>query len=513
MGRETKIGLGLILILLSAFGFVVYKKLKDKQAETEVTQQENPNGEGDNLSPVEGDPDLTELNTTLGQVQPAAHAPGIPDQTEPADPFSSDEGGQSPAFTPNVRNRSIPQSEPRQLADLNEMQDEPLSNQRPINTIAEIPDQPELGTELVDERPAPALSNELEITETAPTRPGNLRTVESLPQIESRPTVEQPLIVETPQPRPRTTQQEFPAKPINRAPAITLSPPEESVEPRSNLNDRFEGYGIATQRRDTAVVTADDERLEGFREVPIDGRRAFAQTRVEKPAAPVLASATSGASPTKSDLTPILPKRGAAAARQDDPFEAQPTERIVRKAAATPRIESDPATHNPTTDVYTVQPNDNYWSISRKQYGTARYFQALAKFNAQRVTDPTQMKPGLQIATPAREVLEQQFPELVDRTASRTASATAGQTAPANEGDSSGFFVDAAGQPLYRVGSEDTLTSISQRHLGRASRWTEIYEKNVDQLKSADALKIGTVLRLPPDASQVRVVQEPGARR
>lgn len=79
--------------------------------------------------------------------------------------------------------------------------------------------------------------------------------------------------------------------------------------------------------------------------------------------------------------------------------------------------------------------------------------------------------------------------------------------------EASGFFVDAAGQPFYRVGPDDTLTSISQRHLGRASRWTEIYEKNTDQLKTADSLTLGTILRLPPDASQVRIVQEPAARR
>lgn len=59
---------------------------------------------------------------------------------------------------------------------------------------------------------------------------------------------------------------------------------------------------------------------------------------------------------------------------------------------------------------------------------------------------------------------------------------------------------------MYRVGPDDTLSGISQRHLGRSSRWTEIYQLNANLLPAADSLKIGMVLRLPHDASQHRIV-------
>ncbi|MCH7688666.1 MAG: LysM peptidoglycan-binding domain-containing protein [Planctomycetes bacterium] len=74
----------------------------------------------------------------------------------------------------------------------------------------------------------------------------------------------------------------------------------------------------------------------------------------------------------------------------------------------------------------------------------------------------------------------------------------------------SGLSVDRTGQVRYVVGSHDTLSGIAQRHLGRASRWQQIFELNRDRLTSADNLKIGTVLRLPVDASHpVQAVREP----
>ncbi len=61
---------------------------------------------------------------------------------------------------------------------------------------------------------------------------------------------------------------------------------------------------------------------------------------------------------------------------------------------------------------------------------------------------------------------------------------------------------------MYRVGSDDTLTGIAQRHLGRASRWTEIYDQNRDVLKTPNDLTLGTVIRLPDDASRLSLVPE-----
>jgi nucleoid-associated protein YgaU len=72
-----------------------------------------------------------------------------------------------------------------------------------------------------------------------------------------------------------------------------------------------------------------------------------------------------------------------------------------------------------------------------------------------------------------------------------------------------GYFLSPNGEPMYRVGPLDTLTSISKDLLGRSSRWDEIYNLNRDTLPNADSLKIGTLLRLPSDASQHRLVANP----
>jgi nucleoid-associated protein YgaU len=73
----------------------------------------------------------------------------------------------------------------------------------------------------------------------------------------------------------------------------------------------------------------------------------------------------------------------------------------------------------------------------------------------------------------------------------------------------SGFFVSAEGSPMYRITGQDTLSDIAKSHLGRSSRWVQILEMNRNVLRDGNELKIGTVLKLPADASRVQVVGTP----
>ena len=180
--------------------------------------------------------------------------------------------------------------------------------------------------------------------------------------------------------------------------------------------------------------------------------------------------------------------------------EAQPTplER-PQFARATPAFdagESSPRGGFTSDDLYTVRPGDNYWSISKAHYGTVRYFAALTEYNRDRIPDPKKMRPGLQVAIPDATVLESQYPQLF--TGPSPAVLTPVRP-PAQTGE---FFV-RAGEPMYRVGAGDTLSSIAQKHLGRASRWEQIYGMNRNVLPKPDRLKPGLELRLPHDASQV----------
>jgi nucleoid-associated protein YgaU len=188
---------------------------------------------------------------------------------------------------------------------------------------------------------------------------------------------------------------------------------------------------------------------------------------------------------------------------------------------------------SPTTisATYRVAADDNFWKISRKQYGTPRYFQALTRHNQDRVPDPQKLRPGMQVSTPAAAYLEKNYPDLIEKAPPGAVATRGGDSRPAferpvaestfdgpaskagNAETAGGYFYSKAGDPLYRIGPDDTLTSIAQRHLGRASRWAEIYEQNRDILKSPDDLTLGTVIRLPGDASRLSLVPESERRR
>ena len=76
-----------------------------------------------------------------------------------------------------------------------------------------------------------------------------------------------------------------------------------------------------------------------------------------------------------------------------------------------------------------------------------------------------------------------------------------------------GILFNEQGYPLFRIGETDTLTSIASDHLGRASRWQQVYNMNRDQLQSPDKLQIGMLLKLPADASRVPLVDRTSSLR
>jgi nucleoid-associated protein YgaU len=157
--------------------------------------------------------------------------------------------------------------------------------------------------------------------------------------------------------------------------------------------------------------------------------------------------------------------------------------------------------------VYEVQSGDNYWSISKKQYGTARYFLALSRYNRQRIPDEKRMRPGMKVLTPSPEILQTQFPDLFPKRSAPSSLSQKSTSITAKTSQPAGFFRGRSREPLYRIGEEDTLSEIAQKHLGRSSRWIQIYEMNRSRLPSPNNLTIGTVLQMPADASNVRLVR------
>ena len=139
---------------------------------------------------------------------------------------------------------------------------------------------------------------------------------------------------------------------------------------------------------------------------------------------------------------------------------------------------------------YEVQPNDNYWTISEKLYGTGAYFRALAEHNRGKAARADRLQPGLTIAAPPVAQLEQSYPDLCPKPNRREAvrSRAAAITTASFRGDGRAYVVQEG----------DTLFTIARNELGKASRWAEIYALNRETLgKDFDYLTPGMSLTLP----------------
>ncbi|MBS0208475.1 MAG: LysM peptidoglycan-binding domain-containing protein [Planctomycetes bacterium] len=145
-------------------------------------------------------------------------------------------------------------------------------------------------------------------------------------------------------------------------------------------------------------------------------------------------------------------------------------------------------------EAYTVQPNDSYWTIAERVYGSGKYFKALEEHNRERVPNSGKLRVGDQVATPSIETLERQYADLTPKR--RNPPAQPSLTVPVSARNS-----EHAGR-VYKVRQGDTLFDIARYELGKASRWSEIYELNRDRLgDDFDFLTPGTELLLPNNST------------
>ena len=278
----------------------------------------------------------------------------------------------------------------------------------------------------------------------------------------------------------------------------------------------FDDSPIGLPSSEITLVSSSNETESDPIDQPVGGRQnsteesqgePYAEDRVKQPlearrhTRPVI---------EEDDRTEFPPQRAYADA---EPFESTPR---GRREAAPHRLNEDLANSNHTGSVaataqgpkYTIQPNDNFWIISRKRYGAGRFYMALAEHNRNVIPDPKRMMPGVVISTPEVEQLEREFASIIPKPAAADVvlPVAAVRTPKVDQGPP-GFFVSREGHPMYRVGDKDTLTEIAKVHLNRSTRWVQILEMNRNVLRDGNELKIGMVLRLPADASRVRVAE------
>jgi nucleoid-associated protein YgaU len=141
--------------------------------------------------------------------------------------------------------------------------------------------------------------------------------------------------------------------------------------------------------------------------------------------------------------------------------------------------------------MYEVLPNDSYWTISQRVYGTGAYFRALAEVNRGKAARPDRLSPGLMISTPPVAQLEKDYPDFCPRPNRREAVR--------NRAAGTASLAAYNGGRTYTVQEGDTVWTIARNELGKVSRWSEIVQLNRDTLgKDYDYLTPGMKLVLPP---------------
>jgi len=146
-------------------------------------------------------------------------------------------------------------------------------------------------------------------------------------------------------------------------------------------------------------------------------------------------------------------------------------------------------------DEYVVQPNDNYWVISKQLYGTGAYFKALYEVNRKQHPRADRLKTGDVILAPSVDVLAHRFPDLCPTPKHHQALTQSGQHGAVHAVSQQHM---PAGSRVYVVEEGDTLFDIARYELGKASRWSEIYDLNRQVLgEDMDYLRPGTQLILP----------------
>jgi nucleoid-associated protein YgaU len=253
---------------------------------------------------------------------------------------------------------------------------------------------------------------------------------------------------------------------------------------------------------------------EGVR--PVSGQDP-SLTSVSSPAAasaPALLSPSSAAVPAEPSPPPQPPASlSTSPSYSPAPVSSSPAPMPVtqlaaddyRREPAPPRFSSNSeprravaSSSNPPArrddGKYEVQPNDSYWTISEKVYGMGAYFKALAQHNRGKATGEDRLTPGELILAPPVAELEKLYPLLCPRASRREAQ----QSQTQSRLSSVGLRSSGRGGRTYTVVEGDTLFNIARNELGKATRWAEIYDLNREVLgKDFNYLTPGTQLSLP----------------
>ena len=461
MTRETKVGLMMVALLVGVFGFLLYQRIhRPTEGLAEQDSPEIRTNRSDDAIPKDDDNEFAtfERSDRLERGQPQAPMQ-LPD-VEFASPVSEtkDRGSEQTTSQWKSKSKSVARSEDNGFDQFEKKTSpkKPVQRERPVE-----PADDSFDDFMAEKRAHREVIQVAAATESDPfANEAEERQENRISDPDRR---QKPLAMPTELddvPAPESDSSGFDAAPVER-----VAPAKEP-------------------RRMDAAFDAENDR--GRRGPDSKNTRNIRPARVQQ----------AGDLDNGLEPAPREERRGAPVTFDDRSFSPE----------SSPR--SGSSVSGPS---YVIEPSDNFWTISRKRYGAGRYYMALAKHNQQIIADPKRMKPGVAIATPDVSFLEQQYPDLIPKAApaeavSPVVTAQTRQARKVEDSGPAGFFVSNDGTPMYRVSGQDTLSDIAKSHLGRSSRWVQILEMNRKVLRDGNELKVGTVLRLPPDASRVQVV-------
>jgi len=167
--------------------------------------------------------------------------------------------------------------------------------------------------------------------------------------------------------------------------------------------------------------------------------------------------------------------------------------------------------------LHTVQPGENFWSISKLYYRSGRYYKALHAANRNQVPEIRELFVGTVLRIPPPEALDR---ALIDppRRASPTDGPAVSQASRRPESTPPDEVIlsrpirpsipreevdapDAPRRPTYQVKANETLRSIARDTLGDNKRYREILDLNRGAIDDPRGpLAAGMTLTLPEDA-------------
>jgi nucleoid-associated protein YgaU len=322
------------------------------------------------------------------------------------------------------------------------------------------------------------------------------------------------------EPGPKKLAQTPPAQsePLDNEPDEPRSPGSSGADNRAMVRLQQDSHGPMAATAGVPTAGRAEALLAGKERTPTGDESSFENSQPSAGVSPRVVPRT--VLPHASSATNNRIGEARSPSASDDPFASGEKSRTpvagegsLSRSARPGSISgtvSPVGTTRDAGDYYVVQPQDNFWTISRKKYGTSRYFQALAELNKARIPDPARMRPGMKVSTPPAETLEERYGQFLPagtKVQVTAAEETSAKSAPI------GFFISPDGTPKFRTSEHDTLSEIAAKHLGRSSRWIQIYEMNRDKLSSPNQVKVGTELALPGDASNLGLSGEDDDRR